>query len=74
MEVTKHYLYVCEIKFCKNIEAGVSKEVIEKVNKLSMPKHLSVRPVLIYQGELAKSIKKENYFSHLISMDDLLRL
>jgi len=70
---TKHCLYVCEIKFCKNIEASVNKELMEKVNKLNKPNHLSVRPVLIYQGELAKSIKKENYFSHLISMDDLLR-
>jgi len=68
---TKHCLYVCEIRFRKKIDGHVTNEVMEKISRLRRPSHLSVRPVLIYQGELAESIKKETFFSHLISMDDL---
>lgn len=69
---TKNCLYVCEMKFKKKIETQVIQEVQEKINKLKIPKHFSVRPVLIYEGEVAKSLKMDDYFSACISFGDLL--
>lgn len=69
---TKFTLYVCEIKFRRKIASTVIKEVLEKIQKLRYPKTLSVRPVLIYQGELAPQIQKDNFFSNLIAFEELL--
>lgn len=69
---TRHTLYVCEIKFRKQIPLSVIDEVKEKVRKIKIPKTISVRPVLIYEGELSSNIRSENFFSHLIPFEDLL--
>ncbi len=59
-------IYVCEIKFCTKITADVIDEVSEKINKLPISKGISIRPVLIYQGELSRQIEQANFFTHLI--------
>lgn len=69
---TKYTTYVCEVKFCKTIGLDVIPEVMQKIERLKIPKTISLRPVLIYQGELSKQVVKENFFSHLIAFDDLL--
>jgi uncharacterized protein len=69
---TKHTLYVCEIKFRKKIESQVIDEVQEKINKLKVVKRISVRPVLIYEGELSKSLIDGDYFTAQIAFGDLL--
>ncbi|NGX43831.1 MAG: hypothetical protein K940chlam7_02136 [Chlamydiae bacterium] len=69
---TRHSIYVCEIKFCKKNPETVIEDVREKIRKLKISKMVSVRPVLIYQGELSSKIKTENFFTHLISFEDLL--
>ena len=69
---TQYTVYVCEIKFRKQISNSIIKDMITKIEKLKIPSHLSVRPVLIYQGELSKQIPKSNYFSHLLCFEDLL--
>lgn len=33
-----------------------------------------VRPILIYEGELSNQISRENFFSHIIKLDDLLKI
>lgn len=70
---TKYTTYVCEVKFCKSIGVEIIPEVIEKIEKLKIPKTVSLRPVLIYQGELSKQVERENFFSKIISFDDLLK-
>lgn len=70
---TKHTLYVCEIKFRKQIPLSVVEEVKEKINKLKVPKTTSIRPVLIYEGELSANVNSENFFSHLIPFAELLQ-
>lgn len=70
---TKHTLYVCEIKFRKHIPYNVIEEVQNKISKLKIGSTMSVRPVLIYEGELPQSIKSENFFSNIISFQDLLK-
>jgi len=69
---TKYTLYVCEIKFKKQIGLEVLGEVMEKIVRLKIPKTLTVRPVLIYEGALSANIEKENFFSDLINMSDFL--
>ena len=69
---TKHTVYVCEVKFRKQISLNVIDEVQEKIRKIKVPKTTSVRPVIIYEGELSSRVQNENFFSHLISFKKLL--
>ena len=69
---TKYTTYLCEKKFGKMIGIEIIAEVIQKIQRLKIPKTVSLRPVLIFQGEVSKQVVKENFFSHLISFDDLL--
>jgi hypothetical protein len=69
---TKYTIYVCEIKFRNIISKKVIVDVQEKINRLKVPKGFSVRPVLIYSGELEKSIQTEDFFDQLICFDDFL--
>jgi AAA+ ATPase superfamily predicted ATPase len=69
---TRHTMYVCEIKFRKKIPLSVIDEVKEKIRKIKIPQTTSVRPVLIYEGELSNNIMTENFFSHFISFKDFL--
>ncbi len=65
-------VYVCEAKLRKKITSEVIDEVMEKISRLAVPKGISIRPVLIYQGELSPQIIRANFFAHLISFDQLL--
>lgn len=69
---TKYTIYLCEIKFKRKIGREVIDEVLSKIEKLKIPSTMTVRPVLIYEGELSNQILRENFFSHVIKLDDLL--
>jgi len=69
---TKYTLYVCEIKFRKIIPKSVIGDVQEKAEKIKPKKGLSIRPVLIYSGELEKGISEKEYFDKIICFEDLL--
>lgn len=69
---TRHTIYICEIKFRKKILYSIIDEMKEKIEKLKIAKTFSIRPVLIYQGELSPKIQKEGFFSHLVTFEDLL--
>jgi AAA+ ATPase superfamily predicted ATPase len=71
---TQYTLYVCEIKFRKKIGTEIIDNMAEKISRLKVPVHLSVRPVLIYQGQLSETVIKSHYFSHLIQFSDLLNI
>jgi hypothetical protein len=47
-------------------------EVQKKINRLRPPKRYTVRPVLIFAGELAFGIEEEDYFDRIINFDTLL--
>ncbi|MEI8301193.1 MAG: ATP-binding protein [Chlamydiota bacterium] len=70
---TKHTLYICEIKFRKKIAVDVIDEITKKIQTLKISKTISIRPVLIYEGELAPTINQDNFFSHIISFCELLK-
>ncbi len=71
--ITKHSIYLCEMKFRKKVSKQVIPEVIEKSGKLRIPKHLSVRPVLIYSGDIDQVIETEDYFFRTIHMEEFFR-
>lgn len=66
-------IYVCEVKFQKEVKTKVISEVKKKIKNLKTPKNYSVRPVLIYSGELPKSIIDSGYFDKIINFEDYLK-
>ncbi len=66
-------LYVCEIRYSRNpIKRSIIEEVEEKINRLKVPKRISIRPILIYLGEVHDEVLDANYFNRIINIEDLL--
>lgn len=42
------------------------------MNRLKLKKGMSLRPVLVYEGNLSKRVPADAFFSHIISVDELL--
>ena len=70
----RYSIYVCEIKFRQKINTDVIEEVKEKITRLKTSKEISIRPVLIYEGELSPQIERAGFFTHLISFNQLLEM
>ncbi len=70
---TKHgNLYVCEIKFSRNIiRKDILEEVKTKINNLSIPRNFSIRPVLIHASEVHDEVIDNDFFSKIINMSSL---
>ena len=68
----KQSMYVVEVKRRDMIDASVVDEVKEKVARLPNPNSLSVRPVLVYDGELSPSIIEGGYFAATIKASEML--
>lgn len=69
---TKYTVYVCEIKFKRKIEKNIIAEVYEKISRIPFPGMLSIRPVLIYEGDLSNKVREEDFFDCIINFSDLL--
>jgi len=65
-------LYVCELKFRRHIDAGVIDEVRQKIERLKRPRNFSVRPILIYEGQIADSLRSSMFFDKLLPFGELL--
>lgn len=66
-------LYICEIRYSRNpIKKQVIDEVKEKINRLKIPRHTSIRPILIYLGEAHDEVLDANYFAQIINIEALL--
>jgi uncharacterized protein len=70
---TKHSLYVIETKMRRYIPRTVVDDVREKVARLRLPPGQSVRPGLVYDGEIDPAIAQSDYFHFLIPAESLLR-
>jgi hypothetical protein len=70
---TRQSLYVLEVKFRRQIEKGILAEVRQKVERLKVPRSLSVRTGVIFQGELDPEIQPSDYFDFILPFEDLLK-
>ena len=69
---TDEVLYIVEVKRRRQIKASVTDEVKAKLAKLSKPRSISLRKGLIYEGELAQSVRRDGYFDALIDVADMI--
>ena len=68
-----HTLYVCEVKFLKNlIDSKVIEEMEEKRKRLKIPKYCSVRPILIHVNGVEESVLDQYYFDKIIDFSQIL--
>ena len=73
IQIRQKTLYVCEIKFSKNVvPPSVIADLQQKIARLSVPRHMSYRPVLIHAGAMAESIAEQEYFSSVIDFGELM--
>ena len=73
IQTRQRALFVCEIKFSQNaVPAAVINEVEEKMARMSLPRRVSVRPVLIHAGGVADAVIEREYFAAMIDFGELL--
>ena len=66
--------YVVEIKRKKRpIDGSIIEEVSNKLRKIPRRKCLSLRPVLVYEGELEPSVEGSGFFDSVIRAERLLQ-
>ena len=65
-------LFVCEIKFKNIIKNAIVKDLDRKLKALQAPKRFSLRPVLIYEGELEDEDFLKQHFDCLLPFSKLL--
>ena len=70
---TDDALYVVEVKRRRQIEADVIDEVKEKIRRLRKPRGMSLRKGLIFDGELAPSVRRSGYFDALVDIGQFIR-
>jgi AAA+ ATPase superfamily predicted ATPase len=70
--LTKHSLYIVEIKRRRTIGNQVINEVKEKLRRLPLDRERSVRTALVYDGQLDGRVEEEGYFDFVIPFSRLL--
>lgn len=68
---TRKSVCIVEIKRRKLIPASVQDDVRDKIRRLKLPRDISVRAALVYDGELAPEIEEDNYFDFLVPAERL---
>ena len=63
---------VVEIKRRREISDDVVDEMKKKLNSLSLPKDLSVRTALVYDGGISASVEASGYFNAIVNIRELL--
>lgn len=71
---TPKSMYVVEAKRREKIPASIEAEVQEKVARLRVPRGVSVRTALVYDGALAPEVAENGYFDYLVPVEKLLGL
>ena len=70
--LTKHSLYIVEVKKRRSIGNQVINEVKEKLRQLPLDRERSVRTALVYDGQLDARVEEEGYFDFVIPFSRLL--
>ncbi len=69
------YLYACEAKFRQKVMGTeVIDEMEEKLQRLSLPRGFSCRPVLIHVNGVSEDVVDSGYFARIIDFSELLRV
>ena len=71
---TRKSVCVVEIKRRDRIEESVEDEVQRKVELLSLPRGVSVRTALVYEGSLSPAIVENGYFDFLVPVSSVIGL
>lgn len=69
---TARTAYVVKIKRMGHIGSEIEVEVAEKLRRLPVRPGISKRPVLLYAGELAKSVEADGFFDAVVPAEKLL--
>jgi hypothetical protein len=69
---TKKSVYCVEIKRQNSIGEKVVNECEEKISRLKIKKDRTVRPVLVYDGDLSRRVPADAFFSFIVSADRLI--
>lgn len=65
--------YLCEIKFSSQaISRDVIDEIKRKIDRLVLPRNISIRPVLIHVNGVCDYIEESEFFSAIIDFNSLL--
>jgi hypothetical protein len=65
--------YLCEIKFSgQKLTRSVIDEVKQKIRSLTLPKNISIRPVLIHVNGVDETVVESDFFSAIIDFKHLL--
>jgi len=65
-------VYIVEIKRKTDIDINIEEEITRKIRALALPRDISVRTVLVYDGNLSPAIEARGYFDALIPAAELL--
>jgi len=66
-------LYICEVKYTQSIiRKYVIDELEEKIKRLKIPRNTSIRPVLIYLGDVHDEVLDADYFAHVINLKEVM--
>lgn len=71
---TRKSVCVVEIKRRDRIDESVEEEVQRKVELLSLPRGVSVRTALVYEGSLSPAIVENGYFDFLVPVSSVIGL
>ena len=75
IQVRFNTLYLCEIKFnMQEIKKPVVEEVEEKIERLSIPRGYSIRPILIHVNGVSHGVVESQLFSQIIDFSDFLNI
>ena len=70
---TKNRVYVCECKlYSGEVPRNIVNEIQSKIDKLVAARGVSFHPVLIHANMVNKSVEDNDYFDHIIDMQDAL--
>ena len=71
---TPKSVYLVEVKRREHITIEIEGEMEAKVAKMRLPKGISVRTVLVYDGSIAPEVEENGYFDYLVPIKQLFNM
>lgn len=70
---TRKSVCVVEIKRKAKITEEIEDSVREKIMRLGLPRSISVRTALVYEGKLSEEVRENGYFDYLVPIEHLFK-